>query len=76
MEAGPANQEFHERMCHQIAGIKRVIQIEDDLLVYGVDQAQHDKNLQCLMACLQEVGVTLRFKKCTWSISEVIWFGS
>ena len=60
MGAGPANQEFHERMRRQIAGIKRVIQI-DDLLVYGVDQAQHDKNLQCLMARLQEVGVTLRF---------------
>ena len=74
MGAGPASQEFHKIMRRQVAGIEGVIQIEDDLLVYGVDQAQYDKNLQHLMARLQEVGVTLRFRKCAWRVNQVIWF--
>ena len=38
MGAGPASQEFHERFRRNLVGYAGVIQIEDDLLVYGADQ--------------------------------------
>ena len=36
--AGPASQEFHERFRRNLVGYDGVIQIEDDLLVYGTNQ--------------------------------------
>ena len=75
MGAGPASQEFHERLRRSIADLDGVLQIEDDLLVYGGSHDEHNLHLDKLLARLQEIGVTLRKEKCLWAVTEVIWFG-
>ena len=75
MGAGPASQEFHERFRRNLVGYEGVLQIEDDLLVYGKDQNDHDTHLIAILGCLSEMGVTLSKNKCEWSKSEAIWFG-
>ena len=75
MGAGLASQEFHERLRQSIAGLDGVLQIEDDLLVYGFRQTDHDLHLDALLERLASFGVTLRKDKCIWSTDSVIWFG-
>jgi len=41
-----------------------VIQIENELLVHGQTQEQHDKRLNAILNRLKETGVTLRKEKC------------
>ena len=75
MGAGPASQEFHERLRQSIVDLMGVEQIEDDLLVYGASQQEHDTHLNAVLDRLQSLGLTLRKEKCVWSAPEVIWFG-
>ena len=75
MGAGPASQEFHERFRRNLVGYEGVLQIEDDLLVYGADQKEHDNNLNQILDRLAEMGVTLNKEKCEWSQNQVLWFG-
>ena len=75
MGAGPASQEFHERLRQSIVDLVGVEQIEDDLLVYGTNQEQYDHHLNAVLDRLKSLGLTLRREKCVWSEPEVIWFG-
>ena len=75
MGAGPASQEFHERLRQDMVDLIGVEQIEDDLLVYGRDQHEHDIRLNAVLDRLLSLGLTLRREKCVWSVPEVIWFG-
>ena len=75
MGASPASQEFHERLRQSITGLDGVVQIEDDLLIHGKTQEEHDTNLDALLDRLEQIGVTLRLEKCVWSVPKVIWFG-
>ena len=75
MGASPASQEFHEKFRLALLGLDGVLQIEDDLLVYGSTQEEHDRRLGEVLERLLEKGVTLRKEKCMWSVDSVIWFG-
>lgn len=75
MGAGPASQEFHERLRQSIVDLMGVERIKDDLLVYGESQQEHDTHLNAVLDRLQSLGLTLRQGKCVWSTPEVIWFG-
>jgi len=39
---GAVSQGFHKRLLQSIVGVEGVIQIEDDLLVHGQTQEQHE----------------------------------
>ena len=75
MRAGPASQEFHEKFRLALSGLQGVLQIEDDLLVFGRSQQEHDVHLERVLQRLLEKGITLRKEKCEWNKEEVIWFG-
>jgi len=75
MGAGSASQALHERLRQSIVDLVGVEQIEDDLLVYGGDQQEHDNHLNAVLDRLQSLGLTLLREKCVWSAPEVIWFG-
>ena len=62
MGAALASQEFHECLRQSIVDLKGVTQIEDNLLVYGATQEEHDENLEALLTRLQSLGLTLRKK--------------
>jgi len=46
---GAVSQGFHKRLLQSIVGVEGVIQIEDDLLVHGQTQEQHDKHLNAIL---------------------------
>ena len=75
MGAGPASQEFHEKFRLGLQGLQGVIQIEDDILVFGKTCTEHDKHLQEMLTRLEKLGVTLSPPKCQFNIEEVAWFG-
>lgn len=68
MGAGPASKEFHELLRQSILGLQGGIQIEDDLLVFGTTQKEHDNHLSALLKRLKQIGITLRQEKCVWSV--------
>ena len=40
-DVGPASQEFHKKSIKSLHGLKKVIQIQDDILVYAKTKAEH-----------------------------------
>ena len=50
--------------------------IADDVVVYGRDDAEYDKNLMRLMEVAQEEGLAFHSKKCAIKTSEIVFFGS
>ena len=49
--------------------------VMDDILVYGEDQAAHDRNLEAVLKSIQESGLKLNRDKCHFSKSELRFFG-
>ena len=75
MGASPASQEFHIKFRMVLLDLQGVLQIEDDLLIYGRTQSEHNERLQAVLQRLRQIGVTLRKEKCQWNQESVIWFG-
>ena len=68
-----ASSEAHRRIKTVLSACEGVIQIKDDVLVYG-DQETHNGRLRAVLERFQKVGLTLRKEKCYLSQSEVKWF--
>ena len=51
------------------------ITFHDNLLVYGKDDEEHNKNMEGMLNRAKEKGVTLKLSKSTICESEVKWFG-
>ena len=49
--------------------------IADDVVVYGRDNTEHDKNLLRLMQVAKEEGLVFNSKKCAIKTNEVVFFG-
>ena len=75
MGASPASQEFHEKFRIALLDLQGVLQIEDDLLIYGRTQSERNERLRTVLQRLRQIGVTLRKEKCQWNQESVIWFG-
>ena len=52
-----------------------VINIYDDMLVYGAIQIQHDYALARVLQRMEDLGLTLNKAKCKFSHPEAIFFG-
>ena len=61
-----------QQVLHGLPGVKN---ISDDIIVFGKDKSEHDRNLHGVLARLQERGLTLNSAKCTFSVSEITFFG-
>ena len=75
MGASPASQEFHEKFGIALLDLQGVLQIEDDLLIYGRTQSEHNERLRAVLQRLRQIGVTVCKEKCQWNQESVIWFG-
>ena len=53
-----------------------VVKIADDLLVYGTDDDEHDRNLVALLEKCHEVGLTLNPNKLKFKCKNVPFFGN
>ena len=71
-----AAPEIYQHTIQQVLhGLPSVKNISDDIIVFGKDKSEHDKNLHGVLGRLQERGLTLNSEKCMFSVPEITFFG-
>jgi hypothetical protein len=66
---------FQKMMSTMLSGLKGVQSYLDDLIIYGKDQAEHDRNLQAVLEILEKYGVKLNKDKCLFSRTSLNFLG-
>ena len=66
---------FQNTLRNVLHGLEGVKNISDDIIVYGKDQAEHDKRLEAALARLQEKNLTLNKKKCEFNKDKIEFYG-
>ncbi|XP_064622558.1 uncharacterized protein LOC135484804 [Lineus longissimus] len=64
---------FQKRMQEILEGLDGVLVEIDDILVYGMDQQEHDRRLHAVLNRLMESGVTLNGPKCEISKEKLLY---
>ena len=68
--------EYFQRAMEKILdGLKGVICLMDDILVYGSDPSQHWARLHKVLERIESSGMTLRKEKCEFGLTEVKFLG-
>ena len=62
---------FQRRMCDILSGLKGVVCLIDDVLVYGATQEEQNKNLSAILNQIQEAGLTLNKEKYEFSTTSI-----
>ena len=70
-----ASEIFQKVISDQIHNIPGSFNISDDVIVFGVTQADHDRALQAVFQKFSEVGLTLNKKKCEFNKKSLTFFG-
>ena len=66
---------FQRKMDEILDGLKGVLNIADDICVFGNDQAEHSQRLRALMRRAEETGLVFNRNKCTVGSDQVSFFG-
>ena len=66
---------FQEKIYGLLKGISGVECLMDDIIVYGENQEEHDKNLETVLSCLLKAGLTLNKEKCVFSQDQINFVG-
>jgi len=70
-----APEHFQRRMSELLADLEGVLCQMDDILVFGRDQAEHDRRLIAVLARIEEAGATLNPQKCEFSRTTLKFLG-
>ncbi|XP_040067585.1 uncharacterized protein K02A2.6-like [Ixodes scapularis] len=70
-----AAEVFQETIRQVLNGIPHVLNISDDILVFGKTKDEHDQALQATLERLTENGLTVNPKKCLFARKELCFFG-
>ena len=70
-----ASEIFQNTIADVLGGIPGVINVSDDILVYGKTQSEHDHALQLVLQRLREKNLTLNASKCEFAKSSIEFFG-
>ena len=70
-----AQDVFQEKMDLILAGCTGIISIADDIVVFGKDTTEHDKNLHNLMKRARSQGLVFNPDKCSINTDNVDFFG-
>ena len=62
---------FQKHMSTMLSGLKEVLCLMDDVLVYGHDQEELNKSLEAVLRRIQFAGVTLNLSKCEFSKTQI-----
>ena len=65
---------FHTKMDLILEGLEGVVSIANDIIVHGVTQEQHDKNMRSLMDCACVNGLVFNPEKCSLKADSVMFF--
>ena len=66
---------FQDAIRGCIQGITGTINVSDDILVFGHDQASHDRALEAVFKRIQSCGLTLNPNKCIFGKHHLEFFG-
>ena len=66
---------FQDIIRQTICDLNGVINMSDDILVHGEDQAEHDKNLRAVLTRLRDKGLSLNRNKCEFNKKKVAFYG-
>ncbi|XP_075550350.1 uncharacterized protein LOC142583755 [Dermacentor variabilis] len=66
---------FQNTIRQVLNGIPNVLNVSDDILVFGQTKQEHDLSLEAVLQRLQEAGLTLNEKKCHFHQRELNFFG-
>ena len=71
-----AASEIFQRVISQlICGVAGAINLSDEIIIHGADQAEHDARLDALLRRLSGLGLTLNPIKCEFAKSELDFYG-
>ncbi|PFX24758.1 Retrovirus-related Pol polyprotein from transposon 17.6 [Stylophora pistillata] len=70
-----ASEIFHETIRELHPGLQGCKNISDDIIVFGKDQKEHNKNLCGVLQRLKENNTRLNKDKCTFSETEIKFYG-
>ena len=70
-----APEEYQRRQIEIVQGLPGTAVIADDILVYGCDIAEHDRNLRAVLQRARETNLKLNRKKLRLLLSEVTYMG-
>ncbi|XP_032222562.1 uncharacterized protein K02A2.6-like [Nematostella vectensis] len=70
-----APEVFQYTVQKVLVGLPGVLNLADDIMVFGKDQAEHKKRLTNVMKRLSESGLTLNPEKCRFGLSSITFLG-
>ena len=71
-----AAPEIYQHVIQQVLhGLPAVKNISDDIIVFGKDKSEHDKNLHGVLGRFQKRGLTLNNGKCMFGVPDITFFG-
>ena len=66
---------FNNEIRQALEGLDGCVNISDDIIIYGKNQQEHDRNLHAVFERLKEKNLTLNRQKCLFSNKQVKFFG-
>jgi transposase InsO family protein len=70
-----APEKYQKIISDVIRGCEGVAHIADDLIVYGGDLQEHERNLHAVLQRLKDSGMTLNGDKCQFRLPKLTFFG-
>ncbi len=70
-----ASEIFQNAISQALEGIPGVLNISDDILLFGANEDQHLETLKAVLTRLRELNLTLNRKKCEFGKTELNFFG-
>ena len=73
--ANAAFEEYQHQIGQPLLNEKHIANISDDILIGDIDQEHHNENLRHCFQILKDNGLTINLKKCSFSKTEISFFG-
>ena len=70
-----AAEKFQNIIQLALGGLKGVMNISDDILVWGVTETDHEANLRACLERLRQKNLTLKREKCEFFMRKISFFG-
>ncbi|XP_065213313.1 uncharacterized protein K02A2.6-like [Planococcus citri] len=70
-----AAEQFQKILESILAGLRGQVNFIDDIVVFGKDKEEHDRNLKAVLDRLEEVGLSVNMKKSKFGQSEITFLG-
>ena len=66
---------FQNEVRKALEGLEGCLKMSDDIIIYGENQEEHDRNLKAVFERFKQKNLTLNKNKCTFSQKQVKFFG-